>query len=54
MPSRLRKVVVRSRIASTTPLLPLMLAMIGLTLAYVGAAEIAKKFFYARMGMATK
>jgi P-type Mg2+ transporter len=27
---------------------PLMLAMIGLTLAYVGAAEIAKKFFYAR------
>jgi len=27
---------------------PLMLAMIALTLAYVGAAEIAKKFFYAR------
>jgi Mg2+-importing ATPase len=27
---------------------PLMLAMIGLTLAYVAAAEIAKKFFYAR------
>jgi len=27
---------------------PLLLAMIGLTLAYVGAAEIAKKFFYAR------
>ncbi|MEO7323957.1 MAG: magnesium-translocating P-type ATPase [Dokdonella sp.] len=27
---------------------PLMLAMIGLTLAYVVAAEIAKKFFYAR------
>jgi P-type Mg2+ transporter len=26
---------------------PLMLAMIVLTLAYVGAAEIAKKFFYA-------
>ena len=25
---------------------PLLLAMIGLTLAYVGAAEIAKKFFY--------
>jgi len=27
---------------------PLMLAMIGLTLAYVGAAEMAKKYFYAR------
>jgi Mg2+-importing ATPase len=28
---------------------PLMLAMIGLTLAYVVAAEIAKKYFYARV-----
>jgi len=28
----------------------LMLAMIGLTLAYVCAAELAKKYFYARMG----
>jgi Mg2+-importing ATPase len=27
---------------------PLMLAMIALTLAYVAAAEVAKKFFYAR------
>jgi len=26
---------------------PLMLAMIGLTLAYVAAAEVAKKYFYA-------
>ena len=31
---------------------PLMLAMIGLTLAYIVAAEIAKKYFYARQGMA--
>jgi Mg2+-importing ATPase len=28
---------------------PLMLAMIGLTLAYVVAAEVAKKYFYARV-----
>jgi Mg2+-importing ATPase len=27
---------------------PLMAAMIALTLAYVAAAEVAKKFFYAR------
>ena len=27
---------------------PLLLAMVALTLAYVGAAEVAKKFFYAR------
>ena len=31
---------------------PLMLAMIGLTLAYVAAAEVAKKYFYARMANA--
>jgi Mg2+-importing ATPase len=29
---------------------PLMIAMIGLTLVYVGAAEVAKKYFYARAG----
>jgi Mg2+-importing ATPase len=33
---------------------PLTLAMIGLTLAYVVAVEIAKKFFYARQGGAKK
>ncbi len=33
---------------------PLMIAMIGLTLAYVVAVEIAKKFFYARQGRAKK
>ncbi len=33
---------------------PLMLAMIGLTLVYVVAAEITKKFFYARQGTAKK
>ena len=31
---------------------PLMLAMIGLTLARVAAAEVAKKYFYARMANA--
>ncbi len=29
---------------------PLMLCMVGLTLAYVGAVEVAKSSFYARMG----
>jgi Mg2+-importing ATPase len=33
---------------------PLMLAMMGLTLAYIVAVEIAKKFFYARQGGAKK
>jgi len=30
---------------------PLMLAMLGLTLAYVAAAEVAKKWFYSRLAM---
>jgi Mg2+-importing ATPase len=31
---------------------PLMLAMIGLTALYVLAAELAKKYFYSRVGNA--
>jgi Mg2+-importing ATPase len=33
---------------------PLLLGMIGLTLAYVFAVEVAKKSFYARAGNRTK
>ncbi|MEO6186636.1 MAG: magnesium-translocating P-type ATPase [Steroidobacteraceae bacterium] len=33
---------------------PLMLAMIGLTLAYVCAVEVAKKWFYGRVAMANR
>jgi Mg2+-importing ATPase len=32
---------------------PLMLAMIGLTMLYVLATEVAKKYFYSRVGNAT-